>query len=59
MIRDVKVVVKLKAEPIGTFFFAEVEMQEEKEEIVEVPVCDQTDRFFSLTAMAAYTKIIG
>jgi heat shock protein 4 len=38
MTRDVKVVVKLKAEPIGTFHFAEVEMQEEKEEIVEVPI---------------------
>jgi len=32
MTRDAKVVVKLKAEPIGTFHFAEVEMQEEKEE---------------------------
>jgi len=38
MTRDAKVVVKLKAEPIGTFHFAEVEMQEEKEEIVEVPI---------------------
>jgi heat shock protein 4 len=38
MTRDAKVVVKLKAEPIGTFHFAEVEMQEEKEEIIEVPI---------------------
>lgn len=45
MIRDVKVVVKLRAEPLGTFHFADVELQEEKEEIVEVPVCDHVTLF--------------
>jgi len=38
MVRDVKVVVKLRAEPIGTIHFSDVELQEEKEELVDVPV---------------------
>jgi len=41
MVRDVKVVVKLKAEPIGTIHFSDVELQEEKEEIVEVPIIEE------------------
>jgi heat shock protein 4 len=36
MVHDAKVIVKLKAEPIGSLHFAEVEQQEEKEEIVDV-----------------------
>jgi hypothetical protein len=46
MIKDVRVVVKLKAEPIGTYHFGDVEMQEDKEEIVEVPVCFYVYCFF-------------
>jgi len=38
MIHDVKLVVKVKAEPIGTFHITEVEMLEEREDIVEVPI---------------------
>lgn len=43
MVRDVKVVVKLRAEPIGTLFFSDVELQEEKEELVDVLVEEKAE----------------
>jgi len=41
MTRDVKVVVKLKADPQGLINVSEVEYQEEKEEMVEVPIVEE------------------